>query len=396
MDIEAKLKLALLVTKYTRNWCSRDQDKYDFHPVIREILGKYPISDEDFALLVLEYPHVSMKDAANVAYTRDNRSGIEDRQVSTTFGRYVRRFFTTMKDHELRDYATKCRNDDFVLYETSDDIVKSIQEGPTSCMQWDYPHDTNYHPYRVYAPELGWRAVVRIDPVSNRINGRALVLHREDGSKIFVRTYKRGNDYSYADESLEFWLTENGYTHEDGWPFGTELKHIPFKGSYLLPYLDGENQKVSLRHGKVTVENFGEIEATCTDGTGYGVNNSECGDCGCFFDEDDGTWVEGDDRCVCSDCVDNYEYVLTRNGWKDYVNVDNIEETVNGLRFDREHMNDIGIVYCKVEDVYQRSTQCIELHDGTYVTKDYASEESYVCVDGEYYHPEEVPEKETE
>jgi hypothetical protein len=396
MDIEAKLKFALLVTKCTRKWCSRDQEKYEFHPVIREILSKYPISDEDFALLVLEYPHVSLKDAANVAYTRDDRAGREDRQTATTFGRYVRRFFTTMKDHELRDYATKCRNDDFVLYETSDDIVKSIQEGPSSCMQWDHPHDTDYHPYRTYAPELGWRAVVRIEPVSNRINGRALVLHREDGAKIFVRTYKRGIDYSYADESLEFWLTENGYTHEDGWPFGTKLKCIPFKGSYLLPYLDGENQKVSVSNGEITVENYGEIEATCTDGTGYGVDNFECGDCGCFFDEDDGTWVERDDRCVCTDCIDNYEYVLTRNGWKDYVSSDDIEETVNGVRFDRNYMDDAGIVHCEVEDVYERKSQCIELHDGTYVTKDYAAEENYVCVDGEYYHPEEVPEKETE
>jgi hypothetical protein len=436
-ELEIKFPVVLEILRMSRDWHAREQKAYDFHPIIKEIMKVHV--PEDYRLLALEYPHQSIKDASNVAYTRDERSGVNDRQTVTTFGRYIRKMFPQLKDHEIRDFATKCRNDNFEIWEDSDGIVLSVQKGPRSCMTWDNsytPGHDNYesdylHPYRVYAPELGWKAAVRIDPDTKTINGRALLWHSADNEeRCFVRTYKRGNDYSYADESLEYWLKETGYKKYDGWPEGTPLKLISHNGDFLAPYIDGEYQRVdkhssSSKYNEVSyclsIRENGEYECTNTDGNPSNSADCHCNCCNEYYHSDDMRSVYEDDD-VCSGCANDY-YVMAYVDSKVYqerIHEDNVIE-YQGEYYHMEYLDDFDLVelhngdYAKLEDTHETNDSSYVLDSdvgphGDWVLVDniaYPKDEMYYCheslewylrddadpveLNGKTYHPEHVP-----
>ena len=435
-ELENKFPVVLEILRMSRDWHSREQKAYDFHPVIKDIMKKH--LPENYRLLALEYPHQSVKDASNVAFTRDERSGENDRQTVTTFGRYIRRMFPHLKDHEIRDYATKCRNDIYEVWEDEKGIILSVQNGPRSCMTWDnsYTPDTEYydasqlHPYQVYAPELGWKTAVRLDPDTKLILGRGLVWHSEDDKeKYFVRTYKKGNDYSYADEALEYWLKESGYTHHSGWPDGIPLKLFSHNNDFLAPYIDGDYQRVSKVSGRIykgvpyslVIREDGDFECTNTDGNPCNSADCHCNCCDEYYNSDDMRSVYEDDD-VCYDCAENYyrmAYTDSTN-YRERIHEDNII-TFEGEEYHIEYLDHHNLVevqdgeYAKLKDTY-------ETRDGGYVLKSdigsgsdwalvdniaYPKDEMYFCnasfewyliddaepieLNGKTYHPEHVP-----
>ncbi len=397
-ELALNLDVVLVTLRLTREWHRREQDNYAFHPVIREVMKKF--RPADYLLLALEYPHQSVRDAANVAYTQNERNGVADRQTVTTFGRYIRKHFPDMKDHEVRDYATKCIGDIFEIWETSDDIVKSVQLGPKSCMSWsscytpgnsDYnPHEL--HPYRVYDPALGWKSVVRLDPNTRQINGRGLVYHGEDNSqKIFVRTYKRGSDYSYADEALEMWLKESGYSHLEEWPDGTKMKLIPFRNSVLAPYIDGGTQNAEPVGNHLVVRYNGKYDCTSTEGVPYNDDNSsECSCCEEYYDEDDMCWVEDGNTHVCDGCREEYYVEAMGRRYSEWYHVDSCIRTVSGDYYHEDCFEYHDIV--ELEDGrYEHKKECIQdSNDDWHLKSDVNSSPGYIIIDDIAYLLEEV------
>jgi hypothetical protein len=395
-ELANNLEVVLATLRYTRSWHRREQDRYDFHPVIKEVMLKF--KPADYLLLALEYPHQSLRDASNVAYTQNERNGTADRQTVTTFGRYIRKHFPDMKDHEVRDYTTKCIGDIFEVWETSDDIVRSVQLGPKSCMTWgsEYtPGTPSYdssllHPYRVYDPELGWKSVVRLDPNTRQINGRGLVLHG-DNRNIFVRTYKRGHDYSYADEAMEMWLKESGYEHLSEWPNGTKLKRIPFRGSVLAPYIDGDTQCGEESGSHLVITERGSYDFTSTEGVPYNADsNCECESCNDYFDEDDMSWVEDGLTHVCDGCRDDYYVEAMGRRHSDYYHQDNCIRTVNGDYYHEDWYQNHDIV--ELEDGrFEQKSDCYETTCGDWVLKSDYNEQKYpLVVNGTVYLDSEV------
>lgn len=395
-----EFKFCLEILRMTRDWHRRDQRSYKFHPVIEEIMKTH--MPENYRLLALEYPHQSVRDASNVAYTRDERSGVADRQTVTTFGRYIRKMFPQLKDHEIRDYATKCRNDLYEIWETSDDIVRSVQLGPKSCMTWnqgytpgseDYEEDS-LHPYRVYAPELGWKVAVRLDPETRSINGRGLVWHNaENDFKIFVRTYKRGNDYSYADEALEYWLKENGYKHQSEWS-EVPLKYFSHGPNFLAPYIDGDIQRVK-QHGtklykegigySLTISEDGEYECSNTDGNVYDSDDCLCESCDDYYCSDDMRETYSGDS-ICYHCADEY-YVeaYVRDSYTELVNQDNTIEC-EGDYYHEDYYDRHGIVYTQ-EDDYQFKSNCVESAGSEWHLREtIVNNDEYVIIDDFAYY----------
>lgn len=381
-EMNENFETCLEVLKATRDWHSREQKAYNFHPVIRDMMQKH--LPEDYRLLALEFPHQSVKDASNVAFTRDEASGINDRQTVTTFGRYVRRMFPQLKDHEIRDYATKCRNDTYEIWDTVEGIIKSVQEGPKSCMTWDSyytPTSPDYnarnkHPYLVYAPELGWKCAVRLDPDTQVINGRALLWHDQEGKKYFVRSYKRGSDYSYADEALEYWLREEGYIHKTGWPDETPLKFYSSGDNFLAPYIDGEIQKVTKldsvrKYGeqeyRLIIEEGGKYDCTNTDGNAY-TEECYCECCDNHYDEDQmQSTYDGPD--VCEDCAEEYyvQAYLSTHRWTELVHRDRTIE-LNGDYYHEDFLDEHDIVHLEdsISDEYDFKRNCLEDENGNY------------------------------
>lgn len=432
------LKVLTSILSGTRQWHHREQQSYEFHPVIKEVLDKF--NPTNINLLALEWPHQSLRDAGNVAFTESEQKGEADRQTVTTFGRYIRRHFPDMKDHEIRDYATKCQNDLYEIWETSDDIVRSVQLGPKSCMSWDScytPGSEGYdpsllHPYRVYDPALGWKCAVRLDPVTRSINGRALVFHESSGDKVFVRTYKRGPDYSHADEALEMFLRESGYMHVDGWSEGTPIAKINHKKSFLFPYIDGEAQNVTDDSSNtLKIAYRGTYDCTSTDGTAYSACTEYCNCCEEYFDEDDMITVRDDDgyeEQVCQSCCDdNYVYAYGRRGQEAYYRENNVVETVCGENVSINFLEVNGVVEIEGNE-YAFEQSVVETTDGLKFHEDYLpsgyvlingtvykrdKDEVFYCedtcewyaiaevgdpviVDGNTYHPEHAPETEKE
>lgn len=431
------------VMRPCREWHRREQNKYQLHPMVRKALRMS--RPDDWQLLLLQWPHESQTDATRLAYTRDERSGEQDRQIVTTIGKYIRAHFTSLPDHAIRDLVALASNSECKFVHTTAEMLHHLLKGPRSCMTSDFGA---HHPYEVYCPTLGWHMAVRIfdgDTVA-----RALCNTDEHGNPYFVRTYKKdpNGGYSNADETLAAWLKAQGYEHKGGYPWGTQLKYISMgrdDNQFLAPYLDGCNQEVDLSYQGSTpvylqVADGGDYTCNQTDGTTEETGGEECSDCGDRFDDGDGYWVgRYEDRHVCCSCQENnyrYGYGAGGNqyyiheddaeyveGWDEYVDNNYIDDNDlvrldNGdlcsnddavcIDGDWYHNDDERIVYCDHDSEYRLVKDCVQLHDGEWAHEDdawkcYATSDWYlkddvepVVIDGETYHPDDAPEQDAE
>jgi hypothetical protein len=375
------------ILSHTKFWFRREVERYDFHPIVFKILT-HGIQPDNMARLVAEWPHYSVNDPQNLAYTQNERNGDNDRQTVTTFGRYVRRHFSKLEDHLIRDYSSMCVSDNFSISFELNDIIRSVQEGPKSCMTWDSSYSpgnsrAHEHPYNVYNPKYGWGTALRINPETNIIMGRAIV-NKE--SKTFVRTYKRGIDYSYADEALEFWLKQQGYDKAASWDDYTKLDRISKGRSFLCPYIDGENQRVTDREYCLVIDEDGDYEACNTDGYADGADNTRyCERCGCDHDEDDFFRVSDSYEEVCGSCYSDYVDAIGYAGRYETIHIDETVE-VNGDNYAIDYLNENGVVELQNGD-YAFEKDCIrDEYDGWHLESDVVDSDEVVVIDNVVYY----------
>lgn len=416
-----------------RQWHCREQHAYPLHPVVVEAIGlARPV---DWHRLVLEWPHRSTEKHDEIAYTRDEGKGVANVQTRVGAGKYLARHWPHLPSNVLRDlvaaHIVRMEGSCMFLDATTKEIVRSVQEGPCSCMKWDddaLEETGGDHPYEVYAPELGWRAAVRVNP-AGQIIGRALVhdgTHMRngcDGKKaVFVRSYKCYDDipgtteYSHADEKLEAWLEKQGVRKQSSWPLGTPFKYVErCGGGPLLPYLDGGATQVSCAYGGVhyRIEDGSEDGYACcnTDGTAGDAEpefSHACDRCGEGCDEDDLTWIESEEHSVCSHCLESSYTDTTEHGYVRDCNVSwtvcrgyswdgNLDEphyvryldagrhagsyaheddTIYALDEQVWHVNDIGTVEGCI----------VQLCDGSHHDGEYAPVEDCVQIEGDWFH----------
>jgi len=427
------------IVYHHRAWFRRETRKYKLHPVVEAALDV--CRPDDWHQLLLEWPHISEGDPARLAYTRDERAGEADRQTVTTIGKYLTRHFSEMTDHKVRDLAAlygsgaSCK-----FVHTMAEMLYHLKRGPTSCMTSEREmrcvDGQTRHPYEVYDPSLGWHMAVR-EEFGDTV-GRALC-----HGTHFVRSYKkdRAGGYSHSDETLEAWLETQGYDKECTWD-GLKIMHYETRnGDTLAPYLDGEN-KYAYKNGEylvITDDSGAEYQCDNTGGTASENSGSNCEDCGDRVRDGDGYWVGSNEETqVCDSCRDhNYTYAYTRRGHQAYINNDYVvyvesqdahydedyldannivtlengeyEHTQNAVDIDGEwyHSEDEGIV-CDHRGDYQLIDNCVLLENSEYALSDEAwqcaasndwfltDDVEPVTVDGATYHPDDVPEQETE
>lgn len=377
-----------------RIWYGRETDNAPMHPAIREAVRQAPPAD--WHLLVLEHPHASDSDPSRIAYTRSDAHGYADRQTVTSVGKYIARHFPTMPDHWVRDIAMRHGANRFEMWDTVDKIVHAVQEGPHSCMCWrDHdPNDT--HPYEAYDPKYGWRIAVRLDG-NSLITARCLV---NTFSNTFVRSYTRKDGgYSHSDEAIEVWLRDQGFEKSCDW-VGLSLAKITngrHSDDFWAPYIDGDCKLVSDHGNYLMITNDGEYSCDRTDGHADGSCLVSCSDCGERHHEDDmhSIGYHGDSQ-VGSCCIDDYTFVMGRNGCEYYIPENEavyVEST--GNHYDPEYLerydiveldcgdyvessdavfleerqvwvysDDDCVVFCDDPGVYQHIDDCVELADG--------------------------------
>ena len=426
-----------------RKWFAREWNAHQLHPAIEHVIVKLGNRPRDWHQLLLEWPHRSVTDYNRLAYTRDERAGIDDRQTVTTLGKYLMRHFD-MPDHEIRDtVALHTSAGQIRFINDMDGILNALKRGPTSCMTADIEirclDGELRHPYEVYDPSLGWRMAVRLNGTS--IDGRALVYCcPTTGDKMFVRSYKRdhGGGYSYADESLEAWLKDQGATKIDSWcDVDAQMAYYPARGEFLMPYLDGCNHNVDVltcgdSEQYVVAAEYGEHSCDNTNGFA-GTCGEVCEDCGERHGEDDMYWVEvTEDRHVCHHCIDNYRYAYSRRGNQYYIHDDNcvyvdscdewydldylsdnhIVELVSGgyehidlaveVDGDWYYSDDSDITWDEYNERHALVSECVDTEDLGMVHKNdawqcshssnwYSNNIEPAVFECEYYHPDHVP-----
>jgi len=408
-----------------RDWHGREQRKYPLHPAVTKALE----SDHrpyDWHLLTLEWPHVS-EDSTRLAYTRDERAGIADRQTVTTVGKYITRHFKTMPDHEVRNLvALYSAGESCKFVHTMAEMLHHLHRGPTSCMGGDKSFDIRCndgerrHPYQVYDPQYGWHMAVRID--NDDTVGRALCMNDERG-KYFVRTYEKTGGYSTPDQKLHAWLLSQGYVHRPQYYNGTKLAYFETSDDFLAPYIDGGEQHVEIYNNHLVIDSDGDYECGNTSGVpSSDRSRPSCEDCGDRFDDGDGYWVGvHEETHICSSCCDNeYTYAYGRRGNQYYIQSGNTVE-VDGNYYDEDYLSDNNIVQLENGE-YEEMDNCVSVNDEWYHYEDericrpedsddyclvddcwlceesnewYTDDTAYVEVDGNKYHPDHAPEQET-
>lgn len=179
--------------------------------------------------------HISREDPQMVAYTPDREAGENDKQVRTSLGKFLRKYYPAWPDDQIgglvADHMAELSNDIELL--SGADIV-AVYEGGTvsSCMAktlWEK------HPSNVYAAPNIYMAVVRDS--NKRVTGRAMVYHASETDKRIIR--------AYGDAKLLKRLSRNDYKIGTwhGAQFNTVVLQKGEDGAgdkLLMPYLDGQ------------------------------------------------------------------------------------------------------------------------------------------------------------
>lgn len=414
-----------------RPWFKREYDKHHLHPAVHDSFLTY--RPDDWHQLLLEWPHKAVTDPNRVAYTENERKGEADRQTVTTLGKYLRRHFSHMPDHELRDIVARhTYSGGIEIVDDLPNMIEAVMNGPSSCMTRAFnircDDGERRHPYAVYDPYLGWSMAVRVQ--DGQILGRCLVYtDPETQYKCFVRSYKRNPDqrsHSGVDEAIEAYLKNIGFEKRSGWPEDAKLMRYRIDDNeFLAPYIDGDERHVDIYNDQyLTISANGEYCCDNTDGRA-GAPLCTCEDCGAsIYDEDNQNCVgRGEDTTVCDNCLNNYSYVYGRRGYQYYVHNDYIVEA-DGEYYDEDYLDDNSIVelrdggythsdnatfiesadawypddsdeICYAEDTeqYEMREDCWQCYDSD---KWYTDNVEYVEVDGETYHPDNAPETEAE
>lgn len=390
-----------------RVWFLREARRSDvrMHPAIA--MAMVLAVPNDWQNTVLEWPHVAVGDKTRIAYTRDEKSGEADRQTVTSIGKYLKRHFSTLPDHEIRNIGACFVEDSFKLVHTIEEMVDTVLTGASTCMS-DDRFTVDMHPYQAYDPKYGWHMAVRMEGSVSM--GRALCMGDGD-DKFFVRSFRRmETGYSQRDDALEAWLGTQGYARRDGW-VGCELAYIPLGDAFVAPYLDGMDQHVNIERdnrGKFLVigqEDDGDYKCDSTNGM---PNEAEemhhCDCCGDSVGEDDLSPVgyHGESYACCN-CIDSeYTYVRGRRCEEYYVpNSEAVYAESQEQHYDCEYLGDndiislaegeyahkdecvyvdredewhleksLSIVQCEHSDLFELLKDCVRLEDGSWAHKD--------------------------
>ena len=368
LNMETNIHCLQRVLRASRPWYHREYYRYPLHQVIFDALKHArPLN---WHQLVMEHPHMSVTENTKIAYTRDDNAGNQDRQVTTTIGKYLSRHFPTLKDNIIRDISALYSATGIKIVRTTAEMIYHLNRGPKSCMQ-NSNFDLSEHPYNVYDPQYGWAMVVREE--NGDTVGRALVMITDDNNKYFVRTYlkpKESTGYSHSDNVMEAWLQSNGFDKQTSWG-GEKLKVIPhIHGGYVSPYLDGDVKRADLNKDYFYICGDGEYAMDDTGGRTQQEDTVSCEDCGDDFPEDDGYWVgSSEDSRVCNSCCENnYTYAYSRRGCEYYITNDDVAY-VNSTPYDTNYLGD---------------NEIIELANG-----DYARLEDSICIDGDWYETDD-------
>lgn len=209
--------------------------------------------------------HISKDDDTMVAYTPSTEAGEADKQIKTTFGKFLRRHFITLTDAQIQELEQDHRSELFAVMKIATtreeiEMVYTNMLGDTGCMRHDpvnFGITNGMHPSAVYeAPGMG---VAYTEDHDGYVKSRSVVwTNPADASdKRYVRLY--------GDPVLKILLERDGYTCKG--LNGALIKKIPRVTShsgqpnefeYVVPYLDGAGGNQDRRDGVYVLDEGGD------------------------------------------------------------------------------------------------------------------------------------------
>jgi hypothetical protein len=398
----------------TRDWHRREQIAARLHPAIMKSFNEW--QPDSWHSVILEHPHQSDSDPSRIAYTRDEQAGINDRQTVTSVGKYLKRHFSTMPDHTIRDIAALYSGHTYEILRTMPEMLDALSKSPTSCMNngnWSESFSDS-HPYNAYDPTFGW--ALAISKKDGKITGRCLV---NDTEMAFVRSYNNNAEFSHSNEGLETWLKEQNYSKRCDWS-GLRLALLPTGTySFLAPYLDGDTKTVRKEENSLLITDCDpEFELCNTNGRPSEYSDSYCDSCEDSVHEDHLHYIESEEQSVCTCCLEsNYVWGYGRRFEEymregdavyvesqethyhvDYLSNHNIvelddgsyEHTDNAVYLESAgiwlHSNDENAVYCEESGTYEHMDECVQLADGNYALQ----EDAWQCEQSKEWHLDET------
>lgn len=352
---------------------------------------------------------VSATDPMKIAYTPSDEYGRADRQIRTSPGRFIKKFWPDSSDEYIREIvdAHRAQYGPPTVHFAFDahDITQVYKDGPNSCMGkegWASPGVAVYD---------GPDTVLALLKKGERITARTVC--RVDTQPMqYTRLY--GDDCLLAASLMKLGFVSGSLN-------GARLRYAEDDGRILCPYIDG----VDCAHEADDFLVLGNGELNTHNTTGYtddadDDNQRNCDDCGDSYHYMDMATDVGDNY-ICTDCCnDHYQEVVidVRHDTYAWVHENNCvhidgrgwyyddDEVLTELGFvtdaddEWRHLDDV--TYVEEYDTYYDNDlvcnaygrddpclleDCVKDEDGDWVHKDDA-----VFVDGVWYHTDYAPE----
>ncbi|MGA0610065.1 hypothetical protein [Caldimonas sp. KR1-144] len=183
--------------------------------------------------------HLSVQgDDAAVAYTASRDDALRDRQLRLPLGRYLRKHYSWLPDHEIQYIDAQlraCMNANVELLEGFDAMLEVYMAVSPACMSRDAKdrwglEDISMHPLNVYAPEHGWRLAITRNAKGEPASRAVVWINPDDP------TDKRWGR-AYGDKALSYALDRSGFKNR-GFEGATLKTVLDQDGCFVVPYID--------------------------------------------------------------------------------------------------------------------------------------------------------------
>lgn len=345
--------------------------------------------------------HQSTETPGMVAFTPSAQYGEQDRQVRTSFGKYLKRYFGKALDDAQISELTRLYNvvttpAEFKILTDPDEIEWAYENGPPSCMRRDRGHLSSHadpHPTQCYGSVPGWEADTGLAVLvkNEGVIARVIVNRKR---QQYGRIYTMGGGEHQA---LIRHLEAAEYTESSTTLYRANIRALQNDdGAWLAPYVDGygdaelvhdgaEHAYWKIGNGSYCVQNAsGLVESSEYDHT--------CDDCGDEFNEDDGYYSRYHDEWICSDCIDRYQEVWVSRYDRDWIHEDAglaVYEYCGEL-YTEYALERHNLVLCEDERVCS-SDYVLIADDGTrFVDAEHAEDNDYYEVDGLWLHEDDT------
>jgi hypothetical protein len=386
------------------SWHDREIQRFntgEYLPLCDELTAASQIYET--ARNIKLFAHISKKNPALIAYTKDAIKGAQDKQSLLSIEAFVKMvcFNTTEElqaliiDLQTR-YAKAKTPQPFKLATTPDDIERvytnyapDSRAVSVSCMRYgasDYSrvNGAPFHPVRVYG--AGDLAVAYLTDSAGKTTARALCWPEH---KIYSRMYA-------DDDALHNALKEAGYSKSSYYGTtkslcGARLLLVESDhGDYIAPFLD-EIGNAFISDNNLIIDADGDYICQSTSGTAEQKQEGECCEhCGDSYDADDMTTVYTDSRqhnseTWCRHCRSSDAFFC--DGTEEYFS-DNVGSGVVDDSTYTQRYIDNNARYCEYyeEHTFDDLTTVIVDTDGeTQEWSDNAVSDHAYKYDGDYY-----------